>query len=170
LHNLGVLFPSLHRLGFDRSCGQLALLRERSPHLAPLVARLDITRNLRSTHPTADIAYTQAVIMHIHARDRHLDALQNMFRMATKHVVLMENWWRHWFMDEIAALHKRGLIDWPNLRFYFRRENNCPKIMIISQEILPFERLVDYRQLLDAMEWRPPPGAFPADGRYVPAR
>jgi SAM-dependent methyltransferase len=168
LHNLGLLYPSIRRQGFDRSRGQLALLKERSPHLAPLVKKLDITLPLPAGHPTADVVYTQAVIMHIHAQDRHLDALQNMFRMATKHVVLMENWWRHWFRDEIAALHERGLIDWPSLQFYFRRENGRPKIMIISKEILPFEPLADYRQLLDGMEWSPPPGTFPSDGRYVP--
>jgi SAM-dependent methyltransferase len=169
LHNLGVLYPSVQRLGFDRSRGQLALLRERSPRLEPIIARLDITRPLRRGHPTAEVVYTQAVVMHIHASDRHLIALQNIFRMARKQVVLMENWWRHWFMDDIAKLHKARLIDWPDLRFYFRRAEGRPKIMIVSSNPLPFESLVDYRQLLDAMEWSPPPGAYPADGRYRPS-
>jgi hypothetical protein len=168
LHNLGVLYPALRRRGFDRSRGQLALLKGRSPHLAPLAAELDITLPLAADHPTADVVYTQAVIMHIHAGDRHLVALQNIFRMAVRHVVLIENWWRHWFMDDILNLHQAGLIGWSKIHFYFRRVEGRPKAMVISQEPLPFEPLVDYRQLLDAMEWRPPSGGYPADGRYSP--
>lgn len=164
LHNLGVLYPALRRQGFDRSRGQLALLKQRSPHLAPLVAERDITLPLAAGHPTADVVYTQAVIMHIHAGDRHLIALGNMFRMAARHVALMENWWRHWFMDDILKLHQDGLIGWPNIHFYFRP----PYMMVVSREPLRFEPLVDYRRLLDAMAWRPPPGAYPADGRYSP--
>jgi hypothetical protein len=167
LHNLGVLYPRLRKRGFDRSRGQISLLKERSPHLAPLVTELDITVPLGGDHPTADIVYTQAVIMHIHAGKRHLIALQNMFRMTTRQVVLMENWWRHWFMDDILKLHQDGLINWPNIYFYFRRFESRPYIMVVSKEPLRLEPLVDYRQLLDAMEWRPPPGACPADGRYL---
>jgi hypothetical protein len=168
LHNLGVIHPTITRRGFDRSPGQLALLRERSPHLVGLVSELDVTLPPSSSYPTADLVYTQAVVMHIHAGNGHLVALANMFRMARRHVVLMENWWRHWFMDDIAMLHRGGMIAWPNLNFYFRRYDGKPYVMVVSKDVLPFEALDDYALLLDALAWRPHPGAYPNDGRYRP--
>jgi len=168
LHNLGVLFPDLSRHGLDVSAGQLALLRERSPHLAPLVRQCDITETLPPAEYAADVAYTQAVIMHIQRKGRHLAALANVFKMARRHVVLMENWWRHWFMDDIVMLHECGRIAWPSLHFYVRRYQERPLLMVVSSEQLPFEPLTDYRVLLDAMTWVPPPGAYPSDGRYRP--
>jgi SAM-dependent methyltransferase len=168
LHNLGVLYPAIARRGFDRSPGQLALLRERSPDLAGLVSELDVTLPPGSRYPSADLVYTQAVVMHVHAGNGHLVALANMFRMARRHVVLMENWWRHWFMDDIAMLHRGGMIDWPTLNFYFRRYNGSPLCMVISKDALQLERLDDYATLLDAMAWQPPPGTYPNDGRYRP--
>jgi hypothetical protein len=168
LHNLGVLHPTIERRGFDRSPGQLGLLRERSPHLSGLAFELDVTLPPSRDYPRAEAVYTQAVVMHIHAGNGHLVALANIFRMATRHVVMVENWWRHWFMDDIAMLYQRGMIEWPRLRLYFRRHAGRPYMMVASQEELPFEPLSDYRLLLDAMTWRPPPGAYPADGKYRP--
>jgi hypothetical protein len=168
LHNLGVIYPSIVRRGFDRSAAQLALLRERSPHLVSLVSELDVTMPPGNDYPSADLVYTQAVVMHIHAGNGHLVALANMFRMATRHVVLIENWWRHWFMDDIAMLHRGGMITWPSIHFYFRRFQGKPYSMVVSRDVLPFEPLSNYRLLLDAMTWQPPPGAYPGDGKYRP--
>lgn len=151
LHNLGVLYPALQRRGLDRSEGQLSFLRSRSPHLSDLVQQLDVTLPPSRDLPKAEVVYSQAVIMHIQAGNSHLVALSNMFRMAERSVVLMENWKRHPFMDDIRMLHARGMIDWDNLKFYHRRYNGRPHIMIVSRDDLPFEKLDDYDALVKAM-------------------
>jgi hypothetical protein len=96
--------------------------------------------------------------MHIQAGNGHRVALSNMFRMASRHVVLMENFKRHQFVAEIQQLHDGGMIGWPAINFYFRRQDGAPHILIASKEPLAFETLDDYRQLVDAMKWEPPAG------------
>ena len=39
--------------------------------------------------------------MHLHDGNGHRVALTNMFRAARKHVVLMENWRRHPYVDDL---------------------------------------------------------------------
>src|SRR5262249_13210062 len=122
LHNLSVLYPAMHLRGLDRSPGQIELLKQRSPHLSGIVNQCDITKSLPpELHGSAKIAYSQAVIMHIQRKTTHLDALANMFTIARNQVVLMENWWRHWFMDDILELHAQGRLPWRSLNLYFRR-------------------------------------------------
>jgi len=150
LHNLGILYPTLQRRGFDRSPAQLAFLRERSPQLAPLTHILDITMPPAEDTPTADVVYTQAVLMHIQAGNGHLVALHNMFRMALKQIVLMENWKRHRFVDDIRLLHECGMLAWAP-RFYFRRWAGRPHILVVSREPLDLDPLQDYQQLLEPL-------------------
>ena len=150
LHNLSLLQPNLRLQGFDRSEEQLRFLHERSPELQAPVDVLDITLPYSRLLPTADVCYTQAVIMHIQAGNGHLVALSNLFHLATKQVVLMENWTRHAFMDDIQMLFDEKMIPWNDLRFYFRRSpelDNRPHIMVVSSEILDFEPLTAYGQL-----------------------
>jgi SAM-dependent methyltransferase len=154
LHNLGVLYPSIERKGFDRSPEQLKFLAERSPHLAKLVSVLDATMPPAANPPQADVVYTQAVIMHIQAGNGHLVALHNIFRMARKQVVLMENWKRHPFVDDIRGLYEDGMLAWKP-RFYYRTFDGKPHLLVVSKEELPFDPLVDYRQLTEAMSWKP---------------
>jgi len=159
LHNLSVLLPQLALRGIDVSPGQLDLLCERSPEVAGLASFADVTNKTLPFPPDSfDVVYSQAVIMHIQRRGAHLRALENMFTTARKHVVLMENWARHWFMDDIIELQYRGRIAWPSLHLYFRRYDGRPIIMVASRDPrLPFEHLTDYATLLDANGWRPPP-------------
>ena len=141
LHNIGEIYPQLDRWGYDRSDGQLDFLRARSPHLAGIVQARDMTQPHTADLRQADVVYTQAVIMHIHAGDGHLVAMTNACKMATRAVVLMENWERHDYIADLKALHAEGKIDWPELHFSFRRLDGRPYILIASPQPTGFETL-----------------------------
>lgn len=150
LYNLGVLAPQIRVAGVDRSPEQLALLKRRSPDLSAAVSVADITRPLPASLPPVDIAYTQAVLMHIQTGDLHLAALANAFQVAAKQVVLMENWQRHPFLSDIRGLHAQGRIPWETLHFYFRRAPELggkPHVMVVSATPLGYEPLEDYDAL-----------------------
>lgn len=144
LQNLGLLFPQIALRGFDRSEQQLATLRQRNPQVADKVAALDITLPPSRTWPVADAVYTQAVLMHLQIGNSHLVALSNVFRMSTRFVVLMENFHRHNFVQDINYLWANSMIDWKTLKLYFRRFEGNPHILIASNEELDLEPLVDY--------------------------
>lgn len=151
LYNMNCLAPEIRLLGGDRSRSQLNFLKRRSPDLKASVSQIDITQPLPKSLPQVDISYTQAVIMHIKTDDHHLTALSNMFQLATKQVVLLENWKAHLFMDDIRQLHEQRRIPWQNLHFYFRRApemGNRPHLMVISAIPLDYEPLEDYDLLL----------------------
>jgi SAM-dependent methyltransferase len=154
LYNLGVLAPPIRAAGVDRSPEQLALLKRRSPNLSAAVSVADIMRPLPDALPPVDIAYTQAVIMHIQTGDLHLTALANAFQAATKQVVLMENWQRHPFLSDIRGLHAQGRIPWETPHFYFRRAPEMggkPHLMVVSATPLDYEPLADYDALLSGI-------------------
>jgi SAM-dependent methyltransferase len=134
--NLKVLNPNLQVYGYDRSEDQLVLLRQRNPELsASDFKQMDLTLPSPESCVKCDIAFTQAVIMHIHTGKGHLVALANAFRLATKQVILMENWKSHDFMDDIQALHKVKVIGWPSLYFHYRpspERSNRPHLMVVS--------------------------------------
>ncbi len=151
LYNLSVLAPEIRAAGVDRSPEQLALLKRRSPGLAAAVSVADITRPLPASLPAADIAYTQAVIMHIKTGGAHLEALANLFRAATKQVVLLENWGSHPFLADIKRLHAERRIPWETPHFYFRRAPELggkPHLMVVSAAPLGYEPLEDYDTLM----------------------
>ncbi len=152
LYNIGVLYPSINKRGFDRSVNQLSFLKKRSPELSKYVDVLDITLPPSNQFPIADVVYSQAVIMHIQSANSHLVALANMFRMAEKSIILMENFKRHNFVDDINMLHKKGMIDWKTINFYIHRFENKPHVLIVSKEEIAMEKLNLYQDLLSAMD------------------
>lgn len=162
LHNLMTLSPNIELYGCDRSAEQIKLAQSRSPDLSADLRRADITKlhSLRVL-PKVDLCFTQAVIMHIgtyysflkvlaHHR-RHLDALGNLFRLAAKHVILMENWASHNFLTDIKSLHEMRIPPWNKANFYYRTspEYGCPHLMVVSTEHLNYPALTDYHTLLD---------------------
>jgi len=127
----------------------LQFLRQRHPQLNASVRQQNITQPLPHDFPKVDVAYSQAVIMHIHEGDAHLRALENMCRFSTRAVVLMENWARHHFFDDLRRLHGEGLNpQWDRMNLYFRRLKGKPYILIASPLELPFEPLTNYDCLL----------------------
>jgi trans-aconitate methyltransferase len=146
-HNLKVLRPDIRLSGYDVSSKQLALLHELNPELNDSdFQQMDLTLPAPEPCIKREVAFTQAVIMHIHAGKGHLVALANVFRLATKQVVLMENWARHDFKADIQALHEAKIISWPKLYFYYRRSpelSNRPHIMVVSSIELPQYELLN---------------------------
>jgi len=150
LANLKTLMPSLEAHGVDRAAGQLQFLRESYPDLADRVLELDATLPFPANTPAVDVAFTQAVLMHIHGDDRHREALANMFGVARRQVVLMENWARHPFLEDIRALREAGRISWPELFCYYRESEDHPltRLLVCSSEPLPYTELRDYQILM----------------------
>ena len=147
LHNLCVLQPTLELHGVDRSAAQLGFLKERHPDLKAQVHEVDITLPFPKGMAKADLAYTQAVIMHIHAGDGHLVALSNLFRVARRHVVLMENWQRHNFAADIGQLHAAGAIPWERVLLYFREaaDGQGVRVLVASAgKLAGYQTLDDY--------------------------
>jgi hypothetical protein len=87
--------------------------------------------------------------MHIKTDDLHMQALANMFTIATKQVVLIENWKHHNFMDDILALRSHGRIPWKQVYLYYRisKEQQKPSIMVCSSVPLDYPVLDNYDTL-----------------------
>jgi SAM-dependent methyltransferase len=159
-HNIKLLYPECEVNGYDLSDSQLALLRKRNDDLDPSRFRqMDLTLPAPQSCQTHDIAYTQAVIMHIQTGNGHRVALSNAFRLATKQVVLMEHWLKHDFMDDIQKLHQAGVIGWNKLHFHYRcapEWSNSPHLMVVSSSALPqYPVLTDYALLTGPIRQRP---------------
>ena len=153
LFNLMIVSPQTQLHGCDRSKEMLALARGRSPDLRADMQVLGITLANHTLLPSVDVCFTQAVIMHIKGGGRHLVALTNLFRIATRQVVLMENWTQHNFLSDIQMLYGREKIPWHDLFFYYRvsPELNRPHLMVVSAHPLHYPSLTDYRILLNPL-------------------
>ena len=152
LHNLQILAPHIRLAGCDISQGQIDFLQRKHPDLIARTAVHDIRVSppplgIDSVH----VIFTQAVIMHI--RKHQGRALANLFRMATRQVILMENWLRHDFLGEIRTLSRAGEIPWEKIFFYYREAGIPPKphLMIVSATELAYPELSDYRTLADTV-------------------
>ncbi|MEK6726692.1 MAG: hypothetical protein AAB868_02410, partial [Patescibacteria group bacterium] len=131
----------------DLSYRQLNGLKKTYPQMANSAKQADATTHwTRLPFEVCDVAFTQAVIMHIHTGDAHLIALENLFKMAKKYVILYESMKNHPFLDDIKKLHSAKKIAWDNIFFYYRinEENGLPTSMICSSIKLPYLELTDY--------------------------
>jgi SAM-dependent methyltransferase len=157
LRNFQLLSPRITYHGVDRSEEQLNLLKKRNPGLRAEIGQRDITLPFSELWSRVDTCYTQAVIMHIKTGNGHLVALANLFKLATKHVVLMENWRHHEFLDDVRFLHRNRMIPWEHLYSYVRRSpelDNRPHLLVFSSSPLDYEPLHDYEALLSGVETR----------------
>jgi SAM-dependent methyltransferase len=146
LHNIHILYPDGQLFGIDISPGVLKALSERHPALNAKVQQCSIKMPPAQLDlPKVDLAYTNAVIMHI--RVDHLSALTNLFQIATKQVLLMENWKRHELMADIQSLYDQKKLPWESIYFHYRESHilKKPHLMIISSHPLPqYPVLTDY--------------------------
>ena len=154
VHNLKKLYPNLEVRGGDRSSQQLAFLRARNPEVANMTFLQDITMPLSTHWPRVDLVYSQAVIMHIKTAVSHLTALANMFSLAEKHVVLMENFGCHPFVDDINRLHQGGHLRWDEVHFHVQQHNGRPRCLVVSREPCVLPKLEDYFLLPHARKIR----------------
>ena len=151
LFNLSILAPDISLYGRDLSDNQLKFLRQRHPALQADLQQLDVTQLLQTGGLAVDVAYTQAVIMHIKTGESHIAALTNLFKISKKQVVLMENWTTHPFLEDIKRLEQEKKLPWANVHYYYRRSSDQGEkttIMIISAVPLGYEPLIDYGTLL----------------------
>jgi SAM-dependent methyltransferase len=134
LKNLSLLAPQIKLHGRDLSKEQLAFCRQRHKELKADLGQLDVTLPTPLNFPRVDIVYTQAVIQHIKTGNAHRVALVNLFRIAEKQIVLMENWSCHDFKGDVEFLFSQGLLPWENLYIYYREagETHKTRIMVVS--------------------------------------
>jgi SAM-dependent methyltransferase len=154
LANIATLAPKTKLYGLDRSAGQLALLRERSPELVADLREFDATLPFSESLPRVDLAYTQAVLQHIQTGNGHLVAMASLFRVAQRQVLLMENWTKHAFVGDLRMLFERRMIPWDELHLYFRRApefGDRPHLLVASASPLAYEPLDDDRTLTEAI-------------------
>ena len=146
LSNLNILNSNIKFYGIDLSKDQIDFLHQRHPQLHVDLQNLDITLPHPFDSPQVDIAYTQAVIMHLKTGNNHLVALANLFIYARNQVILMENWRSHNFMSDIQFLFTNKMINWDAIFFYYRlsKELGVPHLMVISSVPLKYPELKDY--------------------------
>ena len=151
LANLEVLLPSATLTGVDRSVRQIELLRRRNPHLRSVTGVVDLTLPAPASLECADLVYSQAVVMHIHTGNSHLVALSNMFRLARKQVVMIENWNSHDYVADIRKLQELGITGWSSIYCYVRRksrETEKASALVVSSKPLQLEEVPHDRPFL----------------------
>jgi len=154
VRNLKTLYPEIEVHGGDRSEEQLKLLRMRNPEIADQTFLQDITMPLSSQWPRVELVYSQAVIMHIKTASTHLSALANMFNLAEKYVVLMENFGCHPFVEDIQQLHQGGHLDWEQVHFHTHHFEGKPYCLVVSRQPSRLPVLEDYMVLPSAKKIR----------------
>lgn len=93
--------------------------------------------------------------MHIsEVNGRYGSALRNIFRAARSHVVIMENWTRHLYLEDIKALIQESSVGWEDAKFYyaFRKDAPTTRLMIVSKETLPYPELRQSAELIQGQE------------------
>jgi hypothetical protein len=142
LSNIQKLLPHAEFSGCDLLADQIKFLLIRHPELK---TKADVfIHDVIQSHPymKADLVYTQAVIMHIQKDDNHLYALRNMFKTSAKYIVLMENWSRHNFYEDILTISKESDFPW-NQIYIYANDDGKQIAMIVSNTILEFYREIN---------------------------
>jgi SAM-dependent methyltransferase len=150
LSNLRTLAPLLDLRGVDISPEQLNLLTHRHPGFAGSVELCDITKTV-SHITSADLVFTQAVLMHIGmANGRWERGIKNLFHLANDHIVLMEHWSKHEYFTLFSRLAPGVDIPWSSLHLFVRSsaDRHAPSVLIASRYRLPFDPLRHPDQLL----------------------
>jgi len=141
LNNLQALLPNVALTGIDLLESQIIILRRTFPLLNATIKVTDATVPFTDNFmQPVDLAFTQAVLMHIHTENGHLNALINLFNIATKYIILMESERTHHYVDDIKKLQAEKKINWENIYFYNRLdpETKQPMSIICSKEQLPY--------------------------------
>ncbi|MHC1709818.1 MAG: trans-aconitate 2-methyltransferase [Methanomassiliicoccales archaeon] len=145
LENLRMILPGSEVMGCDLLDDQIRTLHIRHPDLEKIFVH-DITESAPNT--VVDLVYTQAVIMHIHRDDRHLNALKNMARAARSYIVLMENWGSHNFYDDMMTISKDPDFPWDECHLY-KRDDGEQILMIASNRVLDgYDKLNNNKELM----------------------
>ena len=138
--------------GSDLLENQIKKLYERNPELKKF-AKIFVHDITNSPLPKMEeLIYTQTVIMHLQKRNNHLDALRNIFQSSKKFVVLMENWERHNFYEDLRKISKENDFSWKKIYFYKvddgKQISMVLSIVKIESNYLYYEELGDNKELL----------------------
>lgn len=149
LANIRKVLPQTELYGTELLQSQLDFLFQRHPGLknqAQLSIEDITTSNLNRAK--VDLVFTQAVLMHIQRYKHYLSALKNIFNGSKKFIVLMENWTRHNFINDIKKISKQSDFAWKNIHFY-TNDTGKQIALILSQEPLTgFNELKKSKELL----------------------
>lgn len=152
LYNIMILSPNVKLYGCDRSQAQLDFARDMSPSLRADMRLVDISdeKSVQSL-PRSELVFAHAVFMHIRGR-RYIRALENIFRIATVHVLLIENWSSHNFLKDMKLLQKKKTIPpWNDAHFYYRVASERTRLMVVSTQSLGYPNLDSYQTLLNPL-------------------
>ena len=141
--NLQKIMPNAEIKGCDLLQKQLDFLSERNHALESKAAVHDIIK--RPVPLFYDLIYTQAVLMHIQKGDNHLEALRNLFCSSTEYIVLMENWERHNFYEDLKNISMERDFSWKDLHIY-KVDDGKQIIMVLSDGPIEDKKL-DYVEL-----------------------
>tara|TARA_A100001015_G_scaffold319292_1_gene441731 strand:+ start:706 stop:1620 length:915 start_codon:yes stop_codon:yes gene_type:complete len=155
LANLSELNKKFKLFGIDRSNEQLQILKKRHPNLKIPLQIKDITKK-NSKIKKVDLIYTQAVLMHIsETKNRFNYALQNILKSSKKHIIFIENWKSHHFLNEINEIIENNK-KFKSYKLYFTKLDKDESVtaLVLSKSILPFLKLTNYKQLLQGNSLR----------------
>lgn len=135
LANIQKVLPETKISGCDLLEKQMKFLLSRHPELKTTANLFVHDITISAPNTKVDLVYTQAVIMHIHRDNRHLNALRNMFHTSKKYIVLMENWSRHNFYNDVRKISTEPGFPWESIYFYVNDDGH-QILMVISDTVL----------------------------------
>lgn len=116
LHNLQELRPNIRVKGIDIAVKQYKHAILILPKLKQDLFIWDAADRLDACHDNSvDVAFSRGVIMFL---ARHIEVIHNMFSVANKQVILLEDWGAHNFYDDIKEYSLSSQFSWPNVYFY----------------------------------------------------
>jgi trans-aconitate methyltransferase len=151
LSNINELCPGTKLCGVDRSPEQIQTLRDRHPHLLVETSVLDVT-SLVDKEFSAELVYTQAVLMHISETEgRFKAAIDFVFSSAEEIVVIIENWTQHNFLKEINRIQNEQS-PWTDSFLYSVKSQDdsyASAIIVSKRPLANFEVLSSYDEVLE---------------------
>jgi len=149
LANIKKILPEVELNGLDLLQRQLEFLFQRHPELKNQ-AHLSIKDITISSleRVKVDLVFTQAVLMHIQRHKHYLSALKNIFNNSKRFVVLMENWTRHNFIEDIKKISKMPDFAWENVYFYTNNTGQKKALILSLTPLAEFYELKNNKELL----------------------
>ena len=135
--------------GYDVSVAQLAFFKELYPRVAAeiLTAILDITEEPIPDFKRPDLVLASTVLMHIQRPPAYERALGNLLDSAVRYVVIMDNYSRHAYFDDLTRVCKGR--DPSPLLYRYDTGRACAIVVALTGESLgaPFDPLIEPGQL-----------------------
>lgn len=148
LANIQKILPETEINGCDLLESQMRFLLARHPELKTNANLFVYDITISPPNIKVDLVYTQAVIMHIQRNNRHLNTLRNLFHASKKCIVLMENWSRHNFYNDVIKISREPDFPWDICKIY-ANDDGKQILMVISNTVLEgYKELHNNKELL----------------------